>query len=151
MIFFLLYWITSRFDITTSCLLLYNTTLRWSANGWVLSKGYVNIVNYILGGIWSLLLALPAQSCLDLAWNIIVNGRNSFRLITDDSLLAMYVISHMLVKSRMLKLFSPFLQFSPLFTFCIHPCTYSFGNEFPFSILISSFFRFLNISVTVFD
>ena len=49
--------------------------LSTSRNNW-----WAYIVSFEHGGTWSLLLGLPVQTCLDLAWGIFVNGRNSVQV-----------------------------------------------------------------------
>ena len=92
------------------------------------------IVGSVLGSTWSLLLGLPVQSCLHLAWNIIVNGRNSFRLMIDNSPLSIvYVPQLMIVIGRMMKL----CWFPIIFTY-----VYGFGYwlyRFPVSLIALAF------------
>ena len=88
--FCLKFWIKTCFSSSSSSpkkIFFFFFFLRWRTLlccclMWI---NVTKVITYLhCGGIWSMLLGLPVQSCYHLTRNIIVNGRNSIRLMTDD-------------------------------------------------------------------
>ena len=75
LLIFTFYYFNYIYFLDTIILEIVCQWLSTSQNNW-----WAYIVSFEHGGTWSLLLGLPVQTCLHLAWDIFVNGRNSVQV-----------------------------------------------------------------------